>query len=75
MGVTGCRLYLVLHILVTQFQLHDVLERPEQSLVEVEVWQLRPTAQDLGQYIMDKRDRLLRHVTLFVTRRLEEEQL
>lgn len=67
-------LHLVLYVLVTQLQLHDVLEGPEQRLVEVEVWKLRPARQHLRQDVMDEGNGLLGHVALFVTRRLGEEE-
>lgn len=64
-------LHLVLHVLVAQLQLHDVLEGPEERLVEVEVRQLGPAGQHLGQHVVDEGHGLLGHVALFVTRRLE----
>lgn len=59
-------LHLVLHVLVTQLQLHDVLEGPEQSLVEVEVRQLPPAGQHLRQHVVDEGHGFLGHVPLLV---------
>lgn len=67
---TEIRLHLVLNVLVAELQLHDVLERPEQCLVKVEVWKLRPARQHLCENIMDKGNGLLGYVALFVTRSL-----
>lgn len=64
-------LHLILHILVAELQLHDVLEGPEERLVEVEVRELRPARQHLGQDVVDEGNGLLGHVSLFVTRCLE----
>lgn len=63
---------LVLHILVTELQLHDVLEGPEQRLIKVEVWELRPARQHLCQDVMDEGDGLLGNMALFVTCSLGE---
>lgn len=48
------RHHLVLDILVTELQLHDVLKGPEKCLVEVEVRKLSPAAQHLHQHVMDE---------------------
>lgn len=64
--------HLILDVLVAELQLHDVLEGPEQRLVEVEVWKLRPARQHLRQDVVDEGNGLLGYVALFVTRRLED---
>lgn len=66
--------YLILDILITELQLHDMLEWPEECLVEVEVWKLSPAGQHLCQNVMDERHSLLGYMTLFVTRSLSEAQ-
>lgn len=67
------RPHLVLDILITQLELHDVLEGPEQRLVEVEVWELCPARQHLCQNVVDEGHSLLGYVALFVTRCLGAE--
>lgn len=62
--------HLVLHVLVAELQLHDVLKRSEERLIEVEVWKLRPARQHLGQNIMDEGHSLLGDVALLVASRL-----
>lgn len=62
---------LVLDVLVTQLQLHNVLKRTEQRLIKVEVWKLRPARQHLRQDVVDEGDGLLGDVALLVTRRLQ----
>ena len=57
---------LILHILVTQLQLHDVLEGSEECLVKVEVRKLCPAGQNLHQNIMDEGHSLLGYMVLFV---------
>lgn len=47
-------IHLVLYILITELQLHDVLKGPEKCLIEVEVGKLSPAAQHLHQHIMDE---------------------
>lgn len=66
------RHHLVLHVLVAQLQLHDVLERPEERLVEVEVRELRPAGQHLRQDVVEEGHGFLGHVPLFVTRSLRK---
>lgn len=46
--------YLVLHIFITELQLHDVLKRPKKRLVEMKMWKFGPAAQHLYQHIMDE---------------------
>lgn len=62
--------HLVLYVLVTELQLHDVLEGPEQRLIKVEVWKLRPARQHLRQNVVDERNGLLGYVALLVARSL-----
>lgn len=61
---------LILDVLIAELKLHDVLKGSEEGFIEVKVWQLRPTAQDFYQNIMNERHSLLRYVTLLVTGRL-----
>ena len=60
-------MYLVLGVLVAAPQLQDVLEGGEQRLVEVEVWRLRPAAQNLHQQVVEETDGLLGDMALPVT--------
>lgn len=62
--------HLVLNVLVTELQLHNVLKRSEQRLIEVEMRRLRPARQNLRQNVVEEGDGLLGYVALFVTRRL-----
>ena len=66
----ACVADLVLHVLVTQLQLHDVLKGAEQRLVEVKVRKLRPAGQDLGQDVVKEGHGLLGNVTFLVARSL-----
>lgn len=65
---------LILDVLIAELKLHDVLKGSEEGFIEVKVWQLRPTAQDFYQNIMNERHSLLRYVTLLVTGRLWKSQ-
>lgn len=58
---------LILDVFIAELKLHDVLKGSEEGFIEVKVWQFCPTAQDLHQYIMNKRHSLLRYVALLVT--------
>lgn len=65
---------LVLDVLVTQLQLHDTLERSEESFVKVEMRWLIPVRENLRQYVMDEGNRLLRHVSFLVAGSLQNSQ-
>ena len=65
---------LVLDVLVTQLQLHDTLERSEESFVKVEMRWLIPVRENLRQYVMDEGNRLLRHVSFLMAGSLQNSQ-
>lgn len=67
--------HLVLHVLVAELQLHDVLEGSEQRLVKVEVRKLRPAGQHLRQDIVDEGHGLLGYMALLVAGRLGEGEI
>lgn len=58
---------LVLNVFVTELELHDPLEGPEECFVKVKVRRLTPVREDLGQDVVDEGHSLLRHAALFVT--------
>lgn len=66
------RRHLVLYVLVTQLQLHDVLKGPEEGLVEMEMRKLSPAGQYLHQHVVDKGHCLLGYMALLVTGCLKE---
>lgn len=63
--------HLVLDVFVTQLQLHDALERSEESLVKVEMRWLAPAREHLRQDIVDEGDRLLRHMSFLMAGSLQ----
>ena len=65
--------YLVLHVFVAQFEADEVFERPEEGLVEAEVWQLRGVRQEGRHDRVQVRHRRRGHRRVAVARRLGEE--
>lgn len=67
-------IHLVLYILVTELQLHDVLKRPEKRLIEMKVRKLSPAAQHLHQNVVDEGYCLLGYMPFFMACSLEREK-